>query len=148
MENKLRNIINKINHDQALLDLRLQNKYQSGKITYNSILYIDIIRSHENKYTASNIADMLHVSRPSVTQKINELQKMGIVNKTRSETDKRVYYLSVSDEQIPKELREQDEFAEEQVRAALREKYSEKDIDKFSDMLTILSEVYTNSYNK
>ena len=148
MENKLRNIINKINHDQALLDLRLQNKYQSGKITYNSILYIDIIRSHENKYTASNIADMLHVSRPSVTQKINELQKMGIVNKTRSETDKRVFYLSISDEQIPKELREQDEYAEEQVRSALREKYSEEDIDKFSDMLTILSEVYTNSYSK
>jgi len=147
MENKLRNIINKINHDQALLDLRLQNKYQKNKITYNSILYIDIIRSHDNKYTSSQIADLLHVSRPSVTQKINELEKMGIVKKTRSASDKRLFYLSICDEFIPEELRNQDELAEARVREVLKEKYTEEEIDRFSDMLEILSEVYTSSYD-
>ena len=61
------------------------------------MLYLNIISAPPGKYTASNIADMLHISKPSVTQKINELEKEGYILKSQSHTDKRAYYLTVTE---------------------------------------------------
>ncbi len=78
MNNKIKLALDKIFHDSAIAELRLlHNGTSDPNLTYNDILYLNIIEAHSGEYTASNIADMLYVSRPAVTQKSNELEKMG-----------------------------------------------------------------------
>ena len=60
-------------YSTALCDLRLMNKqFVDKNITYNSLLYLELIFSMEGKCTASKIAELLYISKPAVTLKINE----------------------------------------------------------------------------
>ena len=147
MEKKITVAIDKLYHDMAVADLRLQNIDNTGaKLTYNSMLYLDIIYAHQGEYTASKIADILHVARPSVTQKINELEKMGYVTKKQSKVDKRVYYLYVDECNLPKEYTEMDIKVENEILKIFSEKYSQEEINKFYDMLSIIGDVYLEEF--
>ena len=75
MENKLSDVFTKIFDDLSIQELRLQNPdYHNSNLTYNSMFYLNIISENPEKYTASNIADMLHISKPLVTKEVNELE--------------------------------------------------------------------------
>ena len=58
-----------------------------ASLPYADILQLFIIR-HKDKMTISDLADYMRLSRPAVTQKVNELVKKGLVIKTQSEQDK------------------------------------------------------------
>ena len=74
--------ITKFFHDMGILELRIHNEHPAyAKLSYNSSLYLDIISAHQGEYTPSKLADMLHITRPSVTQKINVLEKAGYVTR-------------------------------------------------------------------
>ncbi|MCD8245835.1 MAG: MarR family transcriptional regulator, partial [Parabacteroides sp.] len=90
--------------------------------------------------TASKLADMLHVSKSAVTIKINELVKLGLIEKTQSDSDKRVFYLKVN-EKLVEEYRAYDESLRRAL-AAVQEKHTEKDIDIFCQVLTTFSDSY------
>ena len=81
--------------DLVVNELRLGNGAVSQGITHNSLLCLDII-AYTDKCTVSKIADMLHIAKSAVTLKVKELEKLGLVTKTRSAEDKRVYYLNVN----------------------------------------------------
>ncbi len=92
---ELAEILNKFYHDLAINELRLMNNMkQSSGVSYNSMLYLEIIASTEN-CTASRLAKLLHISKPAVTMKLNELIKQGLLERTPSGTDGRVKYISV-----------------------------------------------------
>ena len=75
--------------DLIINELRLMNSTNtSNNITYNSLLYLDII-GYKKNCTVSYIADVLNVAKSAVTLKVKELEKMGLVKKTQSEEDKR-----------------------------------------------------------
>lgn len=61
-----------------------------ASLPYADILQLFIIR-HKDKMTISDLADYMRLSRPAVTQKVNELVKKGLVIKTQSAQDKRVF---------------------------------------------------------
>ena len=82
--------------DMVINELRLANFSCYEHVTYNSLLYLDII-AYKEHCTASYIADALHVAKSAVTLKVKELEKLGLVHKTRSQEDKRVYYLHVNE---------------------------------------------------
>ena len=68
-----------------------------GKVTsYINILHLFIIGQSE-RTTVSQLAEKLGLSRPAVTQKINELEELGLVKKEQSTQDKRFFYISLSD---------------------------------------------------
>ncbi len=143
MKNELSKVMNKFYHDMAIVELNLQNKEMiSNKLTYNSMLYLDIILAHSGEYTASNIADMLHVSRPSVTQKINELEKMGYITKKQSSSDKRVFYLHFNEREAAEKFIDNYEKLDKKILGKMKEKYSDKDIDKFLNMLSFVSQAF------
>ncbi len=97
MSGRLNKTLDKIYHDMAIAELRqAYTKNNIGDLSYHDVLYLNIIEAHPNEYTASQIADLLGITRPSVTQKINLLCKKGYVVRTQSEKDKRVYYLSIN----------------------------------------------------
>lgn len=75
----------------------IRNSELGEKLSYINIVHLYII-SHYEKITVSDLAKRLNLSKPAVTQKINELEKLGMIVKTRSEEDKRVYYISLSED--------------------------------------------------
>jgi DNA-binding MarR family transcriptional regulator len=68
-----------------------------GKETsYINILHLFII-GHRERTTVSELAETLGLSRPAVTQKVNELEELGLIQKVQSTQDKRFFYISLSD---------------------------------------------------
>lgn len=143
---KLRKSLDTFYYSTALCDLRLMNKqFVDENITYNSLLYLELIFSMDGKCTASQIAELLHVSKPAVTLKINELIRQGLVTKNPDPNDRRKNYLSVNEEAIPKYkvYRRQDDVAIQRI----TKKYSEDDIQKFCEMLNIISTINFEEIN-
>lgn len=136
----LRKALDAFYYSTALCDLRLMNRqFVDKNITYNSLLYLELIFSMNGKCTASKIAELLYVSKPAVTLKINELIRQGLVTRTVAPDDRRKHYLSVNEEAVPKYkvYRRQDN----EVIKRITEKYSPGDIQKFCEMLDIVSEI-------
>lgn len=135
---ELRNALNSFYYSTALCDLRLMNQqFVDKNITYNSLLYLELIFSMNGKCTASKIAELLYVSKPAVTLKINELIKQGLVTKMPDPSDHRQNLLKVNEDAIPKfkVYRKQDDLAIKKI----TDSYSGQDIQKFCEMLNILS---------
>ena len=142
----LRKSLDKFYYSTALCDLRLMNKqFVDENITYNSLLYLELIFTMNGKCTASQIADLLHISKPAVTLKINELIRKGLVTKEPDPKDRRKNCLFVNEEAIPKYkvYRMQDNEAIKRI----TEKYTSEDVSKFCDMLDMISQINFEEIN-
>ncbi|WP_019177859.1 MarR family transcriptional regulator [Methanomassiliicoccus luminyensis] len=118
---------------RTLMTLRMMSRvHVNERLTFNSVLYMDLIAFTEN-CTVSKLADMLHISKSSVTIKVNELVEQGYVTKTRSEADGRIYYLSIAPEE--NEAYDEDERQVGKMINRLKEKYSKEELEKFGEML-------------
>ncbi len=143
---ELRKSLDSFYYSSALCDLRLMNKqFVDENITYNSLLYIELIYTMNGTCTASKLAELLQISKPGVTLKLNELMRQGLITKTPDPHDKRKYYLSVNDEAIPqyKVFRRQDSEAIKRI----TERFTPEEIDKFCEMLDIISEINFEEIN-
>lgn len=143
MKEKLYKALFQFFHDMTLNELRLMNRQITDQnITYNTLLYYDLVATHQGEYTASQIADLLHVSKPAVITKVNEMIKLGYLYKKQSTTDKRVYYLFAYEDGV------RDEFLYQKmdhgVVEALMEKYSKSDLDTFCDIMHDIGALYLN----
>lgn len=70
-------------------------KDSESHINYNSLLYFDLIARRKN-CTPSYLSNVLNISNGAVTIKINELIRQGFVKQTRSDSDRRLRYLSLT----------------------------------------------------
>ena len=136
----LRKALDTFYYSTALCDLRLMNKqFIDENITYNSLLYIELIYTMNGTCTASKLAELLHVSKPGVTSKLNELMRQGLITKRPDPKDKRKSYLFVNDDAIPqyKVFRRQDSEAIKRI----TDRFTPEEIGKFCEMLDIISEI-------
>lgn len=143
----LRDEINAFYYSTALCDLRLMNKrFVDQNITYNSLLYLEIIYAMNGTCTASKLAEMLYVSKPAVTLKVNELIRQGFVTKEPDPHDHRQNLLSVNDEAVRlyRVYRKQDDLAAKTI----SEQFSTEDVEKFCRMLRIFTAINFEEYNK
>ena len=137
---ELRDALNAFYYSNALCDLRLMNqKFTNPAITYNSLLYLEIIYSMHGTCTPSRLAELLCISKPAVTSKINELLSQGLIEKHPAPCDGRKYFLSVNEERVQQYriYREQDDLA---VRT-ITERYTPEEIEKFCSMLQIITSI-------
>ena len=65
-------------------------------ITGNQYVMIKIIGAH-GRATVSNVADVLRVSLSAVTAQVDRLCKMDLVTRSRSEEDRRVVWLTLTE---------------------------------------------------
>ncbi len=145
MNKKIKIALDKILHDSAIAELRLlHNGTSNVNLTYNDILYLNIIEAHSGEYTASNIADMLHVSRPAVTQKINELEKNGYIYKIQSKIDKRVYKLFINKEGKSKKYYAVVDQTNRDIVEKLSLEYSNEQINMFCEMTDKICDIILN----
>ncbi len=140
MKSKLIKSLKRITHDTALYELkRLYAHDKKSVLSYHDTLYLNIIEAHPNEYTSSKIADLLNITRPSVTEKINQLCKKGYILRTQSEHDKRVYYLSINPSG-PKDY-EITESYEKELEQAILSKFGEENTELLCQMIDYVSEL-------
>ncbi|MCR5148100.1 MAG: MarR family winged helix-turn-helix transcriptional regulator [Eubacterium sp.] len=74
------------------------NRIQSRELSLSTVeVYcVEIIKTL-NKPTINEFANFIGISSPNATYKVNSLIQKGYVVKVQSETDKREYYLDVTD---------------------------------------------------
>lgn len=134
--------ITKFFHDMGILELRIRNEHPAyAKLSYNSSLYLDIISAHQGEYTPSKLADMLHIARPSVTQKINVLEKAGYVTRKQNPADKREYFLYFNADAFAADTQSIYAKLDKQISASMEQRYSKEEIEKFSEMLSYIGEI-------
>ncbi len=139
MYTELIKAVTKFYHDLSISELKLQHRLQdNSKLTYNDILYLDIILAHSGEYTSTQIADMLQVSRPSVTKKIKGLVKKGYVTRKQSDNDKRVHYLYINESVY---FEYSGEKLGNEIIKKIDGKYSNDDIHNLCELLNLISEV-------
>jgi len=137
--------IDQLYYNIILNELRMMNEnILYHNITYNSLLYLDLISYTEN-CTVSFLAGVLRVAKSSVTLKVNELIKQGFVEKKQSEHDRRVYFLTVQPQILDefKKLDQATNYAVEQV----KKQYEPKEMEHFCKMLDVFSSHY-NDYSE
>ncbi len=133
--------INRFYYEGAINELRLMNSSViQPNVSYNTLLYLDIIAYTKN-CTASSIAKLFNIAKSAVTSKVKELIKQGLVTKTQSQEDKRVFYLSVNQD-VLKEYVLYNEVRNRTV-AEIEKKYTQQEINTFCDMLDILTRQFT-----
>jgi DNA-binding MarR family transcriptional regulator len=130
--------LNYFYYRMSLGELRMLNvSDHSFGMSYHDQLYLNIIAYTEN-CTISKLAELLHITKSGATIKVGALAKRGLVEKTQSDTDGRVYHLRLS----PKVSAVSDMFdgMAEDVDSMLRNRYSESEMDLFCDILRTISE--------
>lgn len=126
----------------GILELRIRNEHPAyAKLSYNSSLYLDIISAHQGEYTPSKLADMLHIARPSVTQKINVLEKAGYVTRKQNPADKREYFLYFNADSFDADTQSIYTKLNKQISESMEQRYSKEEIEKFSEMLSYIGEI-------
>jgi DNA-binding MarR family transcriptional regulator len=81
----------------ATLEHSLKKQQSDGfsQLTLSQFQYIDAIAALDNP-TVSEVAIRLGFSKASVTAALNKLTMLGFVEKTQSETDKRVFHVALT----------------------------------------------------
>lgn len=99
----------------------------------------------QGRCTASKIAELLYISKPAVSSKINELIKQGFVVKKQDKDDSRKNILYVNEDMMPKYkiYKDQDSLAIKRI----SEKYTKKEIENFCEMLEIISNINFEEIN-
>ena len=128
----LRDSLNRLYYNMTIYDVRYVNRSITGNLSYNSIMYLDII-AYQDNCTVSSIAETLGISKPAVTKKVNELIRLGHVVKTQSGKDKRV-----SDE-LQKNSVVYDRPFERALRT-IEKKYSPEQLAVLGDIMDIYSQ--------
>ncbi|MCI7657847.1 MarR family transcriptional regulator [Anaerotignum sp.] len=129
-------------HDMGIVELRIRNEHPAyAKLSYNSSLYLDIIAAHQGEYTPSKLADMLHIARPSVTQKLNVLEKAGYVTRKQNPADKREYFLYLNENVFTSDSPSIYAKLGQHLDEAMTQRYAKEEIEKFSEMLSYIGEI-------
>ena len=129
-------------HDMGIVELRIRNEHPAyAKLSFNSSLYLDIIAAHQGEYTPSKLADMLHIARPSVTQKLNVLEKAGYVTRKQNPADKREYFLYLNENVFTSDSPSIYAKLGQHLDEAMTQRYAKEEIEKFSEMLSYIGEI-------
>lgn len=120
----------------SMFELGMISRGVDGKVSYGDALYLDIIHFNPG-CTVSQLAEILNVSKPAVTVKINSLVEQGYVIKRKSEDDARVNYLELAPGMEDFFRQEADEL--EDVVRRLSETYSEEELRRFREILDTAS---------
>lgn len=77
-------------------DVLYRVKFRELSLTTSEVYCVDIIHNLD-KPTIQEFSNYIGISTPNASYKINSLIKKGYLKKVQSETDKREYYLDVTD---------------------------------------------------
>ena len=122
----------------SMLEIRMSElTHGTDRLPYITILYMDLIGFNPG-ITSSQIAEMLGVTKATVTSTVNRLVEKGYVVRERSEDDGRVRNLRLSDRTMEDYRMESRLFG--RASAMFGERYSPEEVAMFCEMMDSLSE--------
>ena len=111
-------------------------KERDGSLSAMEAFSLEIIRALDEP-TVGQFADFLNISQSNATYKVNSLIKKGYLIRQNSTTDRREYHLVLSDKYYS--YAELMTAYEQTVVGRMKERFSEEDVEKFDELLTIIS---------
>lgn len=88
--------------------------------------------------TVGQFAEFLNISQSNATYKVNNLIKKGYIEKLNSTTDRREYFLVLSDKYY-NYINLMDDYQKE-ISARIEKRFPSEDVQKFDEMLKIISD--------
>ena len=111
-------------------------KERDGSLSAMEGFSLEIIRALKEP-TVGQFADFLNISQSNATYKVNSLIRKGYLVRQNSTTDRREYHLVLSEKYYS--YAELLTSYEQTVVNRMRERFSEEDVEKFDELLTIIS---------
>jgi DNA-binding MarR family transcriptional regulator len=93
----LSNAFDKLLKIKGECNCEINNNCRYSNLTVKQIYYLKIIGENE-EMTFSKLAKVTHNSKPTITEMINKFIDYGCVYKKKSDEDKRVYYIYLTEE--------------------------------------------------
>lgn len=117
------------------------NSQKSGDLSYRDLMYINLIMFMDD-CTVTKLAEVMNISKPAVTMRVNRLIEQGLVIKQKSREDERVNILMLSPATYTR-------FGENDKRinhALLKicEEYPPEDVKLFANMMDRLAELFSD----
>lgn len=72
------------------------SKESLSQITYSQFFLIHTIKEQEQA-TITELAEIMNITKPSLTAGVNKLIKLGLVSKEQSTKDKRIQYIHLTE---------------------------------------------------
>lgn len=110
---------------------------REGSLSAMEAFSLEVIKMLDRP-TVGQFADFLNISQSNATYKVNSLIKKGYLERQNSQTDRREYHLVLS-EKFYNYARLLSSY-EQTVITRMRERFSAEDIEKFDEMLQVMSE--------
>lgn len=111
-------------------------------LSYKDMLYLDIIQLTPD-CTVTMMAEMLGVSLPAVTQRVNILEEKGFVTRVRRIGDARFKTLQLSDR--ARAIMEDEETAIVAILGRMEESFTAEEVATFCRMLDCVSDLFAAS---
>ena len=109
---------------------------KSGSLSATEAYAVDVIYLLGSP-TITQLAETLGISQPNATYKVNNLIKKGYLERENSRTDRREYHLILS-EKFFKYAGLLSNY-EHTVMDRIKERFPQEDVEKFDQMLAIIS---------
>jgi DNA-binding MarR family transcriptional regulator len=96
IEEELLNALQRFSARHEKCHVELSQEINISELKVKQFRYIEII--HQNEYlTFSRFAELLGITKPSITNIVNQLIKLECVRKTQCSRDGRKYYVELSE---------------------------------------------------
>lgn len=116
-----------------------------GNLSFSTSKYLDILSFSENN-TVSEIAQALGITKSAVTIKMNDLEKQGLIKRVQSKTDKRMFYISLTDN-ISDQFEKSDVIFEK-IFEETSKKFSQDELEIFSNIVDFMAEKIEKATHK
>lgn len=142
----IRDSLNQFYYDTVVNDLRQLSRSGGGELSYNSIMYLDVIsfQQAQGRCTVSSLAETLRISKSAATMKVGELSRLGLVKKQRSEMDRRVIFLELTQPTV-QALSAYDRPFERAIRL-VEARFAPEQIQNFCDILQTFSSEFGKDF--
>lgn len=109
---------------------------REGSLSAMEAFSLEVIKMLDEP-TVGQFADFLNISQSNATYKVNSLIKKGYLDRQNSRTDRREYHLLLS-EKYYNYMNLMSSY-ERKVMERIRARFPAEDVERFSDMLAVIS---------
>jgi DNA-binding MarR family transcriptional regulator len=109
-------------------NLEISDKLGMSKLQLNQLHYLKII-DRTVDVTFGKFAEILKITKPSVTEIVNKLVKLNCVEKKRCHRDKRIFYIKLTEK--GRNIARLQYLAEQRVVDIISDVFDDEEIDTF-----------------
>lgn len=114
-------------------NLDLSDKLGMSELQLNQMHYLKLIDRTMDDMTFGRFAEVLNVTKPSVTEIVNKLIKLGCVEKKRCKNDRRIFYIELTDK--GRNIARLQYLAEQRVVDIIFKEFNDDEIELFVNLI-------------